>query len=252
MKIGLLVCLSVIILSIGHASAYGDSNVCSGSVISYQGSYYQQDQIYPSGYSESYSVTLTTITFETDGDVYGIWNNNGEEISNHLLTSIVVPDGWLMPHPDDGDQIVLNNTFKFLSTPEDMVDIKGDLQDAARADDEWSFTYSASQWTYSGSGEDELGNDWSYQGVIAYDSDGMLTSIQETYTLTSGDSVALKQYTWTQTGITPGTVCSSGSSGGGSESDSAALGLGGPGSFIYLGLLASIGLIMLYWQKKHN
>lgn len=250
-RIGLLLCLSIITVSITNAAAYED-NICSGSVISYKGTYYQQDQIYPSGLTQTYTVSLKTITFNTDGKIYGIYNDNGEENENVELTNQTVPEDWLMPDPDNTDQPILNYEFLFLSNPDILVDIKQDLQSFASGNEEWGFSYSATQWTLSGDGQDEFGNDWVYQGIIKYDSDGMLTSIEETYTLSSGDNVALKQYTWMQTGITPGEICSSGGSSGGSESDSAALGLGGPGSFIYLGLIVTIGVVMIYWQRKHE
>ncbi|MBD3353391.1 MAG: hypothetical protein GF364_18055 [Candidatus Lokiarchaeota archaeon] len=251
LKIMFIISFITFLFGTNAVLAVGD-DVCKGSVISFKGTYYQQDAIYPGGHSESYSISMTTMSFEYDGAINGTLNDNGEETMAVDLTEVTTPGDWLAHHPIT-DELLLPHELLFLSNSDNITLLKNQLQAIADGDDDWDFSYSGLEWTLEGTGLDADENTWTYTATIEYDYDMVLNNLQEVYILISGDLSATKQYTWVLQGITPGAGCqSAGGGGGGSESDSASLGLGGYGSLVYLGALLAIGGLIYSRQKKHN
>lgn len=253
-KILPIICIFMFFYSISSALAVSNQ-VCAGSVITYSGTYFRQDAIYPGGYSEPYSLIMTTLVFDSAGNINGTLNNNSVITNNTRLTNVCIPTSWLMHDPSTNNLMLPNgNKLYYLSKPSELTTLKASLEQKAVDDwQHWSFYYSGLTWTLEGSGNDPYDNPWTYTGIIEYDVNAMLVRVQETLIVTSSEGSAVTQYLWVRTGITPGAGCASTSTGGGgSESDSASLGLGGFGSFVYLGILLAVGYFYMKHQKKHE
>lgn len=249
-----IICICMIFCSMSSVLAVSNK-VCAGSVITYSGTYFRQDAIYPEGNSEVYSLIMTTLTFDSTGNINGTLNNNSVITNNTLLTNICIPTSWLMRDPSTNNLMLPNgNKLYFFSKPAEVTALKSALEQKAINNwQTWTFYYSGLVWTLEGIGTDPYNNQWTYTGIIEYDVNTMLVRVQETLITTSSEGSAVAQYLWTRTGITPGAGCASTSSGSsGSESDSASLGLGGFGSIVYLGILFTVGYFYMKHQKKHE
>lgn len=249
-----IICMFMFFYSIGSVLAV-NNQVCAGSVITYSGTYFRQDAIYPEGYSEPYSLIMTTLTFDSSGNINGTLNNNSVITNNTQLTNVCIPTSWLMHDPSTNNLMLPNgNRLFYLSKPTELTALKSALEQKAIDNwQTWTFYYSGLVWTLEGRGVDLYNNPWTYTGIIEYDVNAMLVRCQETLIITSSEGSAVSQYLWSRTGITPGAGCASTSSGSsGSESDSASLGLGGFGSIVYLGILLSVGYFYMKHQKKHE
>ncbi|MHA1338459.1 MAG: hypothetical protein ACTSRZ_00720 [Promethearchaeota archaeon] len=226
------------------ANATGD-DVCAGSIIKYKGLYYQQDSIYPEGYSEEFPIWMTAQIFQLDGTINGSLNESGSITDNIELTNLKVPSDWMMKDPTN-NELILPDELYFISTPEKAASLKQELQSMADNDDDWEFSYSGLEWILRGSGADDLGNPWTYEGIITYDYNTQLQSVVETITIQGQDSSAYKQYSWTLVEIVPGPTCASQDSDSGSQSNSAAI-IFGTGAIYYM--IGIFGVSLLIWYK---
>jgi len=252
-KIKLYFIINIVFLSLiigcslaNFIKATGD-NVCAGSIIKYKGVFFRQDAVYPGGNVEELSITMTTIIFQIDGKINGTLNVGGTIKENTELTNVTIPEDWMMKNPEN-DSLILPKNIYFISNPSKLSSLKQQLQSIAENNEDWEFSYSGLKWTLRGLGTYD-GSSWTYEGVITYDSNTQLQSVEETLTFQIEGYTAVWRYTWTLLEIIPGPTCASQKTGGGSQSNSAAILLGTGAIYYMLGIMV-VSLIIWFKTRK--